>query len=162
LEYSEYNLNFNLVFFDLYSSQDHNKYLLLSLAIGLSLANLIRPIYFSRMTDEDNASSQVTTVMSVTELPRLGGLKADTDILSVKQEIFNQKMTLKIDISIANRNTLLTNRVKCQIYIRLVENEIIQKGEKDSWLEATDHETFFEKQNCRSRNTMPLSRQLGN
>jgi len=56
------------------------------------------------MTEEDNASSQVTTVMSVTELPRLGGLKADTDFLSVKdllkwQEIFNQKRTLNIDIS---------------------------------------------------------------
>ena len=36
------------------------------------------------MTDEDNASSQVTTVMSVTELPRLGGLKADTEFLLVK------------------------------------------------------------------------------
>jgi len=98
------------------------------------------------MTEEVN---QVTTVMSVTELPRLGGLKADTDFLSVKdllkwQEIFNQKRTLNIEISIANRNTLLTNRVKCQIYIRLIENEIIQKGEMDNWLETTDHETFFD------------------
>ena len=53
-------------------------------------------------------------------------------------------MTLNIDISIANRNALLTNRVKCQIYIRLVESEIIQNVEMDSWLETTDHETFFD------------------
>jgi len=87
------------------------------------------------MTDDDYANNQVTTVMSVTELPRLGGQKADTDFLTVKdfltwQEIFNQKMALDVDITIANR----TNRARST-----TDWSIIQKGEMDNWLETGDY-----------------------
>ena len=60
------------------------------------------------------SNSHITTVINVTELPKLGGSMADSGYLTTKD--FHQKKSLNVDITIDNRNVLLTNRVKSQIY----------------------------------------------
>jgi len=130
----------------------------LSLAIGLSLANVIRPNFFPKITDEDNgeqqeyeysSSNQITTVISVTELPKLGGSMADSGYLTTKdflawQELFNQKKSLNVEITIENRNVLLTNRVKSQIYLRLKQSKVVESMTAfTKWLDDSDHDEFF-------------------
>jgi len=68
------------------------------------------PHFFARTTtasddgqEYDYANNQVTTVMNVTELPRLGGLKADTDFLSVK-DFFEVARNLQPEDDAKNRH----------------------------------------------------------
>jgi len=74
---------------------------------------------------------------------------ADSGYLTTKdflawQELFNQKKSLNVEITIENRNVLLTNRVKSQIYLRLKQSKVVESMTAfTKWLDDSDHDEFF-------------------